>query len=386
MTQDPHNPEIPPTVSRRTLRHTAAGLVVSLTVMLILMGARMQERLQPIAPEPARPLAVETRLLQPQPFIVSVHATGTVQAEHRVVLSAQLAARVLEVPLREGARVAKGAMLVRLDEAEQQQEVARLEASADRVAADLRYWREQLDADHRLLEKHSISRRAFDETQRQVDSLEASLRETRSALNSARIRLDYALVGAPFDAYVQAVHVLPGEYVQPGAPLIELLAAKPLKAIVPVAEADLLKLREGQAAQIRVAAVDGIWSGTLDRLYPGLDRGTRSATVEVFLPDVHTATVRPGMAAEVELVLSRTEQALTIPRQALRDRKGETGVFVLEEEVAHWRSITVGAAQEGRIEVIDGLRMGEMLIVTPHPQLVDGRAVIVQNDWRGARP
>ncbi|HSH30030.1 MAG TPA: efflux RND transporter periplasmic adaptor subunit, partial [Thiohalobacter sp.] len=307
-----------------------AGLLGGLTVIVVLVGMRVYDRLQPLPPPVSRPLAVETHRLDPQPFIQSLRATGTLEAERRVVLSAQLAARVESVPWREGARVAEGEVLVQLDESEPRQEVARLEAALDRVRTDLAFWRKQLESDRQLLDSQSISRRAFDETRRQVDSLEAALRETRESLQSARIRLDYATVRAPFTGYIQTVRVLPGETVQPGMALLEVLAARPLKAIVPVPETDLPKLREGQGARLRVPVVNESWPARIDRLYPGLERDTRSATLELFLP-ADTAGVRPGMAVEASIEIARREDVLVIPQQALRQRQGGAGVFVLAE-------------------------------------------------------
>lgn len=374
-----------PTVSRRSVRWVAAVLIVGLVAVVALVGARLHARLEPVDASPVSPLAVQTRVLQPQTFVHSIHVSGSVEAERRVALSAQLAATVTEVPLREGAQVAEGAVLVRLDDAEQREEVARLAAAADRVEADLTFWQEQLATDRRLLESKTISRRAFDETRRQVASLEAAQHEARQALQSARIRLQYAVVCAPFDGFVQRVHVLPGELVQPGTPMLEVLAAEPLKVVVPVAESDLNQLQPDQTAQVQIPAVDGAWAAKVDRIYPGLEAGTRSATLELFLPR-GLGAVRPGMAADVDLVLTREENALVVPRQAVRERQGKTGAYVLHEGEAQWRAVQTGAAQDGRVQILAGLQGGDEVIVTPHPQLADARPVVARNDWRGASP
>lgn len=370
-------------VWRRSLRWMVAGLLAGLVAVLALIGARLHDRLQPLAPAPRPPLAVETRILQPQTFVRSVHATGTVEAERQVVLSAQLTATVAALPLREGAPVAQGTVLVRLDASEQREEVARLEAAVDRVQADLTFWTEQLAADRRLLESRTISRRAFDETQRRVAALSAGLREARQALQRARVRLDYTVVRAPFDGYVQRVHVLPGELVQPGSPMVEVVAAEPLKVVASVSEVDLAGLQQGQPVQVRIPAATGMWTATVDRIHPGLERGTRSATLEAFLPQ-GIRGARPGMAAAVDIILAREERALVVPRQAVRSRDGEQGVYLLRDGLARWRAIEPGAAQDGRVQIRSGLAPGDELIVTPHPQLVDRRPVTARNHWRRA--
>lgn len=381
MTRYPQTTHATETSPARTLRLTAAGLVFGLVAVAGLVGARLYERLQPVPAEPVLPLAVETQVIQPSPFVHSIHTTGTVEAEHRVTISAQLAAPVLAVPFREGSRVTQGDILVQLDDAEPRREVARLEAASDRVATDLAFWRNQLEADRRLLASKSISRRAFDETERQVASLQATLRETQQALQQARIQLGYAVLRAPYDCYIQTVRVLPGDLVQFGTPMLELLAVAPLKIVASLPEADLVEVHQKQTVRAHIPAVGRTWTVALDRIYPRLERGTRSATIEIFLP-TGSESVRPGMAADVDIIRSQTEDDLVIPHQALRDLHGETGVFVLVDGEARWRKVRVGAAQNGLAQILDGLRQGDELIVTPHPQLADARPVVARNDWR----
>jgi RND family efflux transporter MFP subunit len=384
-TQQPESGGLDDEKAAKLRRLTSVGLLIVLLLVAVLVGVRLYTRLQPVAVSPVPPLVVETRTLAPQSFVQRLHTTGTLEAEHRVVLSAQLAARIDDLPWREGARVEQGDILVQLDESEARQEVARLQATADRVTADLGFWRQQLETDRRLLKTDSISRRSFDETQRQVSTLEAALRETRQSLQSARIRLEYARVRAPFDAYVQTVYRLPGEFVQPGTALLEIIAADPLKAVVSVAEGDVSALQRGGRAQIRVPAAGMSWPGKVDRIYPALERVTRSATVELFLPP-GLAAVRPGMAVTVDFELSRSDQAIVIPRQALRERAGESGAFVLADGMASWRSVLPGPAQDDGLRILAGLNAGDELIITPHPQLADRRPVTARNDWRSGNP
>lgn len=359
-------------------------LLVSLLVIALLVALRLYLRLQPLEAEPAAPLVVETLRLSPQPFVQLLHASGTIEAEHRVVLSSQLATRIEALPWREGDSVVTGDQLVRLDASQQREEVARLTATMDRVKADLGFWRQQLKTDRGLLKDGGISRQQVDDTRRQVASLEASLRETQQSLNSAQTRLGYADVRAPFEGELQRIHVQPGEFVQPGAALLEIVATEQLKAVVSVAEVDVQKLRLQSHARIHVAATGQSWRGEVSRIYPALEQGSRTATLEILLPQ-HVGGVLPGMAASVDIELLRRDQALVVPSHSLHHRGSETGVFLLAEGVARWRVVQVGASQHGRVQIVSGLSSGDELITTPHPQLTDQRPVLAYNDWRSDR-
>lgn len=346
-----------------------------LGVVAVFAGLRLQERLRPPPMQVRSPLAVKAVTLEPGTFILARRYTGSIEAERRVVLSAQLTASVTAVPHREGAQVRARDLLIRLDPSEQTQETQRLTAASARIKADLAFWRGQLTRDETLFRDRVITARAVEETRRTVASLEASLRENRHALETAHTRRGYAEVRAPFDGVVQRVHVLPGELAVPGKPLLEVVAAEPLKAVVPVPQADLADLRAGLAGRITVPAIDGVWEGHVDRVYPALDEATRSATLEMFLPR-GLAALRPGMMATVDVELVRREGVLTVPHQAVHERNGTSGVFAVDGEQARWRPVTVGPAQGGAVLIEQGLRPGERVIVTPDPGLADGLAVL----------
>lgn len=346
-----------------------------LSVVAVVAGLRLQERMQPPPMQVRPPLAVKVVTLEPGTFVLTRRYTGSIEAEQRVVLSAQLTASVTAVPHREGAPVRAGDLLVRLDQSEQAQEIQRMNAAGARIKADLAFWQGQRARDEALFRDRVIPERAVEETRRTVAGLEASLRENRHALETAYTRRGYAEVRAPFDGVVQKVHVLPGELAVPGKPLLEVVAAEPLKAVVPVPQTDLADLRSGLAVRIEVLAADGAWEGRVDRVYPALDTATRSATLETFLPKGLTA-LRPGMVATVDVQLVRREDVLTVPRQAVQERGEASGVFVVEEDRARWRPVTVGPAQGGAVLIEQGLQSGARVIVTPDPGLTDGLVVV----------
>jgi hypothetical protein len=115
------------------------------------------------------------------------------------------------------------------------------------------------------------------------------------------------------------------------------------------------------------------------RIYPALDVLSRSATFEVFLPPGEA--LRPGMVVTMEVFLEEAEGILIVPRQALRRVRGIEGVFIAQDGVAAWRPVETGSAQGRGVSVLSGLVAGDAVIVTPNPQLQEGRAIRV---WEGS--
>lgn len=360
------------TQRRNKLRWMAGGTI--LLFLLVILAHRIHERIQVPPVEARKPLPVEAVQVSPRPFPVYVDSVGTVTADHRIMISARVAASVVEVPNREGAYVEEGDLLVRLDDEETKREHQRQAAVVERTQTELSYWRKELGADHKLFEKGVLDRRRMDDSRRRVDALDAALREAKAVLELAQVRLGWTRVTAPFPGYVQSNVVLQGEQVSPGAAMVELVAAHPLKVIAPVAESDLDRLAENQLAIVYLPALGQRIETRVHRIYPALDSRSRNATVELTLPP-DLGALRPGMAAQVNLRIQYVAAALAVPRQAVRLQGAQTGVFVIEAGKAQWRPVKTGVSQSGEIVLLEGVDTGDRVIVTPHPGLFSGRGV-----------
>ena len=352
---------------------TLAFLVLLLVAVAATAAVRVRERMQPIPVPPEQPLAVETLQLQPRSFSLSRRYTGVLEARRRALISSRVTAQVLEVPFREGQAVAMGDLLVRLDDVELTQELDRLLAAQRRIEAELRYWREQLKRDELLLAKGTVAERSRDESARQVQMLEASLKENHAGQAIAGTRIGYTVIVAPFTGTVQAVQLQPGELATPGKPLLELVADDDLKAVVPVPQSDssligtdlpvVLSLPGGATAKSKVTG-----------LYPAMDPSTHTATLEVAVP-ARLSGAKPGMEVDAEILLEQEPNALVLPRQALHRRNGQSGVFLAEGDIARWQSVTAEAGGARELRITSGLVAGEWVIVTPDPRLEDGRSL-----------
>ncbi len=397
-------------------RKLVAGiLLLALVGLVVFFGVhRIRERLKPTPPAPRRPLAVETVRVEPGPFTISRRYTGSVVSAKRALISARVSTRVKAVHHREGETVKKGDLLITLDDRELRAEVGRLEATARRIRADLDYWRLQADRDEKLLQAEAIPPQKRDESKRMVASLEASLTANEYALSAARTKLGYALIHAPFSGAIQRLNTEVGELAAPGKVLLELVATRPLKAVFSVPQKDIAEIlphpsgcssdtRRASAPEARVPKERGVElparkdvevrlvvpslgesiAARVAHVYPALDTATRNATFDVLITS-DLEGLRPGMTVDVTVILAKFERALVLPRAAVRIREGTTGVYVVENDIARWRSVGVGQTQGGQVRIVSGLKGGETVVVTPDPRLKDGSRVQPRDNWRTA--
>lgn len=365
-------------LSARQLFGTAA--VIALVAWIGWAG--LQKYRETVDPEPVRaasPIPVRVETVTPGPFSAERNWRGSIDVDERATLSAQVTATVVELPVREGDRVAAGDRVYRLDDAEQRAELARLEAVIERISGELENARRELTRQRELFARELTPEKLLDDSAQRVDSLSAQLREAEANRTLVQTRLDYTTGVAPFSGSIQRLHVQRGELARAGSPVIELVADDALKAVAQVAQKDIRHIRPEMAVTVVVPALDREWKGQVDRIYPALDKATRNATISILLPE-QAAGVRVGMAAVVHARLGAWDAALTLPAQAVHGEYGANWIFVRDGDRAQRRSIRAGARHDGRVHIEAGLEKGEQVIVTADPRLKDGVRIDAQSD------
>jgi RND family efflux transporter MFP subunit len=153
-----------------------------------------------------------------------------------------------------------------------------------------------------------------------------------------------------------------------------------VKIKAPISERDISRIRPGLNARIRVDAYPReVFQGVVRLISPTIDPASRSGDVEIVAanPDYR---LKPGMFAKISLALEERHNVLLVPRQALRLRGNEASVFVVQDNKAHLRRVTMGLQNDTQVEIVDALTLGVIIIVAGHHKLKDKAPIkIVQN-------
>jgi RND family efflux transporter MFP subunit len=284
---------------------------------------------------------------------------GTVAAKTKTLLSAQVAARVLEVKVQEGDRVKKGAVLVLLD---RQEIEARLkQAEAEWSGATAR--RTQTEADYQrmklLIEEEVVTRQQMEASEAAYQTAQAQEEAARRQVDAAKILLDFTAVTAPFDGQVVRKEIDPGEFAVPGRPLVALEATDRfrLEASVPVAEGD--RLRRGEAREVEITGLPPM-QGVVDEIVPAADPATRTVVVKLLLPS--GMPIRSGMFGR--LILPGSEaKGIFIPKRVVREIGQLETVRVLEGGKVVTRHIQTGREIGEEVEVLSGLLPDDQIVL-----------------------
>ena len=204
----------------------------------------------------------------------------------------------------------------------------------------------------------------------------ATVAQRRAELELARKRLADASVRAPFDGAVQARPATVGEYVAAGTPIVQLVKTDPLRLRLDVPERECILVRTGQAVLLFVEGDTNTYRGQIARLSPALDEQTRTLRVEADVPT--QGSLRPGLFARAQIIVTEHEEALTVPADALITFAGLEKVVVVQDGKAVEKVIATGRRGPDWVEVVSGLEAGETVVLSPG-SLRTGQRVMARN-------
>jgi len=367
-------------------------------------------------------VAVRMETVARRDLVSTVTASGKIQPMSKVDVSADITGRIIEVNVKEGARVNRGDLLLRIDPSTFEAAVARAEAGlasarassvqaeanraqAERAAQRARELRSQnpnLVSDEQLEQAETqfrVAEAVATSSERQVDQAQAMLQEARDQLAKTVLR-------APMTGQVTRVAVEAGEVAVPGTFSREtglLMTVSDLSVIqvnVQVDETDVVRLHLGDSTDVTIDAFpDTTFTGRVTKISQSSSRITTAAQstdravdydVEITL-DNPPPDVRPDLSATAKIITATRDSALSIPIIALTVRENtpistetapadtaggarETeGVFVIQNGMAQFRPVKVGIAGEEHFEVLDGLAAGDSIVAGPYQAIRDLR-------------
>ena len=367
-------------------RRQRIGWLASGVVLLALAGllASRQMAGPPALPAvilPAEPPAALTVLLAPateRRFARPIIGDGSVVAWQDMVVGIEVGGlRVVEVPIEEGDRVARGQLLARLDDALPAAQAAQAEAAVTEAEAVLALAQADLRRSTELARSESVARQTLEQRQSIVRQMEAKLLASRARRDEATARLAQTRILAPEGGIVARRSVLPGAVAQSGQEVARLIRDGRLELDARVPELDLAAVRPGQPVRVRHGATE--IAARVRAVAPTVANDNRLGLVHVALPA--GSGLQPGMFAQAE-ILPEAAAALTVPQEAVVFREGRPAVFVLPDgtDRVALRPVRTGERRDGLVEVTKGLAAGERVVAGGTGFLSDGDRVRVAPD------
>lgn len=341
---------------------TQLAACLLLSVPLVACQPPEDEKPEQEAPKEARIPRVETLKLMPRSFTSYLKLTGETEAIETVTVSAELPGRVVAENFEEGAPVKAGQWLVRIDVRTDRTRVGQIQATLEQARRDLERTRD-------LLGKGLA-------TPADVERAELQLKTTDYNLRLARQGVGKSTVFAPIQGVVDKQHLKEGEYANPGVPVASIVRYDSLKVQAGLPESQLRYAKEGAAVKVWLPALEVEREGTLKRIGVQANTQNRTFPLEVELPN-EDRSLRAGMRAELRLPKASWGDAVLIPRDALVERLDGRVAFVVSDGKVQERQIKLGEPHGELVQVLEGVKAGEELVVVGQRELSSGDAVKV---------
>ncbi len=391
------------------------GLLTALVAVAGCTGESPATAAAQKAPPPPREVKVVPAVESRMPRTVAV--TGTLAAEDQIVLALKVTGRLAELTVDLGSRVRRGQVIARLDptdfklrleqaQAGMQQARVRLglttDGTSDRVEPEqtsiVRQARAVLDEARLtrerfalLFEKELVAKAQLDtavaneqvaegryqDAMEEVRNRQAILVQRRTELELARQGLTDTELRSPADGMIRDRRVSVGEFMAAGAPIATLVRIHPLRLQLAIPERAAVDVRAGQEVRVMVDGGAGVHTGRIVRLSPSIQEQNRTLTVEAEVPNP-TGVLRPGSFARAEVVIAADQPAVFVPASSIVVFAGIEKVLTVRGGKAEERRIVTGRREKDRVEVIEGLKAGEGVVVQPG-SLTGGQTVTVKN-------
>jgi membrane fusion protein (multidrug efflux system) len=324
------------------------------------------------APKGPPAMPVKAVAAKTAPAVDEAGAVGSLRADEAVTIRPEIAGRIAEIAFREGQNVARGAVLVRLD----QSELAAVVASS----------RAQLKLEEQKMERaEDLQRRGFI-SQQGLDDQRTSLARARAKLAEDEARLARTEMRAAFAGVAGLRQVSEGQYVAAGTDIARLEKIDQLKLDFRVPEALIARLKPGQPVRVLVDAYrEKSFSGSVYAIEPGIDDQTRTILLRARVANADLQ-LRPGMFARVQVQLGVREKAVWVPEAAIVPKGQDSFVYrVVGGNAAAGNGagkvelvrVQTGARKVGEVEIVKGIAEGELVITEGTQKIGPGSSVLL---------
>lgn len=292
----------------------------------------------------------------------TVNVTGSILADESVILNSEVAGKVEKIYFKEGQKVKKGELLVKLNDEEVQAEIEKLQ------------YTQQLNKDNefrqkQLLEKEAISREEYETSLTTLNTTVAEIKVMQARLDKHHIR-------SPFDGIIGLRDISEGSYLNPGSRIAELYKIDPVKLEFAIPSKYIALVNEGDSLTFSVDAYDEEFSGIIYAIEPQIDPQTRSLRVRAKAPNDH-AKLLPGQFTRISLILETIPNAMMVPTIAIIPELNGKKLYLYKNGVVESQSIETGIRTEEQLQVLKGLAPGDTVITSGILQINQGSQVNV---------
>ena len=307
-----------------------------------------------------QPLLASGYLIVPTQMNELIYSTGSLIPDEEVELSFEASGKVVGIFFKEGSRVKKGELLAKINDRPLQAQLLKLQAQ--RKLTEEREFRQR-----QLLDRDAISRESYDQVATELQSLEADVMLIQARISETELR-------APFDGIVGLRMVSEGAFATTQTKIVQLVKISPLKIEFSIPERYAGEVTPGYPITFVIDGVQKSFTAEVYAVAPQVDVNTRTIVARAYYPNKNEE-LKPGRFASVRALLSKIDNTISVPTEAIIPEMEGEKVFIIKNGKAQEVKVTLGLRTESHVQIQKGLNFGDTLLTTAILQLRQGLPV-----------
>lgn len=341
-------------------------LIVIVLLVLVIAGIIFFPKLEPLiargkgGPEKTNSglvksiLNVSGYLIEPKQLSDVYISSGTLKPDEDVELSFETSGKIVGINFTEGTRVKKGDLLAKINDKP-------LQAQLEKLQAQKKLTEEKEFRQRSLLDKDAISQESYDQIVTELQTIEADINLIKARIAETELR-------APFDGIIGLRYVSEGSYTNSSTKIARLVKISPIKLEFSIPEKYANQVKIGYPVTFTVDGSNNVYDASVYAIDPQIEETTRSIVLRALNPN-RNEELKSGRFASVTLLISKIDNAVSVPSEAvIPEMEGEM-VYVYKNGKASAVSVTTGLRTEAQIQIVEGLKFGDTLLTSGILQL-----------------
>ena len=350
---------------------------------------------------PRVPMTVELGTAKRADLAAHLTVVGNLIGLQTVDVAPRIQGRLISMSVDMGDPVRRGQVIAKVEDREIAEQVRQAEASMEvskatirQREADLNVAQLNFDRSKNLFERQLLAKQALDDAESrylaavaQVDLAKAQQAQNDARLQELKFNLNNTIITSPVDGFIGKRNVDPGAMVSTNIAVASVVDISRLKLVVNVVEKDLRMVNAGDVGVVEVDAYPGeTFNGRIARVAPVLDPATRTASIEIEIPNPGYR-LKPGMYARISLTVEERKNVLVAPKIAVIDFESKRGVWVPTEDArAKFVPVQLGIEGTDTIEIVSGLKEGDSFITTGASAVRNNDQLVIAGGDGPSRP
>ncbi|HEY5471292.1 MAG TPA: efflux RND transporter periplasmic adaptor subunit [Bacteroidales bacterium] len=352
-------------------------LFLTIVIIVFLAGIIAYPKIKPLlAPKPnlqgragngpsaagRQILNVKGYVIQPTSLSEFVKSTGTLRPDEEVDMSFETSGKIVSIKFTEGTRVKRGDLLAKINDKPLQAQLQKLQAQK-KLTESIAFRQKS------LLVKDAISQESYDQVVTELQTIEADINLILSRISETELR-------APFDGTIGLRYLSEGAYATPSTKIARLIKISPIKIEFSIPEKYTSEIKIGYPVTFTVDGISNNFEASVYAIDPQIDVTTRNIVLRALYPNKDEA-LHPGIYASITLQMSKINDAIAVPSEALIPEMDGEKVFIYKARKAQSVNITTGLRTESKIQITSGLKFGDTLITSGIMQLRQNLPVVL---------